>query len=67
MEDEIHFLMQCNKYETFRKKMFDSINATDIVLGTDTERNFIKPMTCSDRNILKAIAIATFLHACDIT
>ena len=50
IEDEIHILMQCNKYETFRKKMFDSINATDSVLGTDHERNFIKLMTCSDRN-----------------
>ena len=65
IEDEIHFLMQCNKYETLRKKMFDSINATDIVPGTDHERNFTKLMTSSDRNIFKAIA--TFVHACDIT
>ena len=57
MEDEIHFSMQCNKYDTLRKKMFDSLNATDIILGSDHESNFIKlNMTCSDKNVLKAIA-----------
>ena len=57
--------MQCNRYDTFRKKMFDSINATDIVLGSDHENNFIKLMTCSDKNIIKAIA--TFVNDCDTT
>ena len=34
------------------------------VLG-DHERNFIKLLTCSDRNMLKAIA--SFVSDCDIT
>ena len=63
IEDEIHFLMLCNKYDTLKKKMFDSTNAT--VLGSDHKSNFIKLMTCSERNIFKAIA--TFVHDCDIT
>ena len=55
IEDEIHFLMQYNRYDTLRKKMFDSLNATDIVLGSDHESNFIKlNMTCSDKNVLIA-------------
>ena len=65
IEDEIHFLMLCYKYDTLRKKMFDSINATDIVLGSVHESNFTKLMACSDRYIFKAIA--TFVHDCDIT
>ena len=65
IEDEIHFLMKCIIYETLRNKMFDSINATNIVLGSDQESNSIKLMTCSDRNIFKDIA--TFVHDCDIT
>ena len=64
-ENEIHCLMQCNKYDTLRKKMFESLNATDIVLGNDHESNFINFMTCSDKNVLKAIA--TFVQDCDIT
>ena len=44
------------------RKIFYSINATNIVLGNDLESNFIKFMTCSDRNIFKA-----FVHDCDIT
>ena len=57
--------MQCNKNDTLRKKMLDSLNATDIVLGSDHESNFIKRMTCSDKNVLKVIA--TFVQDCDIT
>ena len=63
IEDEIHFLMQCNKYDTLRKNIFDSINATDIVLGSDHESFFIKLLACSDSNIFKA----TFVHDYYIT
>ena len=45
--------------------MFDILNATDIVLGSDHESNFIKLMTCSDKNVLKAKA--TFVQDSDIT
>ena len=65
IENEIHCLMQCNKYDTLRKEMFDSLNVTDTVLGSDHESNFIKLMTCSDKTVLKAIA--TFVQDCDIT
>ena len=65
IENEIHCLMQCNKYDTLRKKIFDSLNATDIVLGSDHGSNFIKLMACSDKNGLKFIA--TFVQDCDIT
>ena len=65
IENEIHCLMQCNKYDKLRKKMFDSLNVNDIVLGSDHESNFIKLMTCPDKNVFKAIA--PFVQDCDIT
>ena len=55
VENEIHFLCKCNKYDTFRLKMLDNISATNIS-PLDHERTFIKLMTSSDINIIKAIA-----------
>ena len=65
IENEIHFLCKCNKYNSLRKKMFDSINAIDVVHDSDNEHTFINLMTSSDKNITKALA--TFVQDCEIT
>ena len=46
--------------------MFDSINAImiDVVRGIDKEHTFINLITCSDKNITKALA--TFVQVCEI-
>ena len=41
VENEIHFLCECEIYETLRLKMFDSINDSDFVLGIDHKEIFI--------------------------
>ena len=41
IENEIHFLCKCNKYVSLRKKMFDSINAIDVVHDSNNEHTFI--------------------------
>ena len=64
VENEIHFLCECNKYDTFRLKMLDNKSASNIS-PLDHERTFIKLMTSSDINIIKAIA--NFVHECQIT
>ena len=53
VDNEVHFLCECNKYDAMRKKMFDNINVTDIVRGIDHENIFINVMSNSDRNITK--------------
>ena len=65
VDNEVHFLCECNKYDAMRKKMFDNIIVTDIVQGIDHENTFIKLMSNSDKNITKAIA--NFVHDCGIT
>ena len=65
IENEIHFLCKCNKYNSLRKKMFDSINTIDVVHDSDNEHTFINLMTSSDKNITKALA--TFVQDCEIT
>lgn len=65
VENEIHFLCECNKYDGLRQKMFDNMNAIDIVLGTNHEDTFIKLMTSTDTKITRAIA--NFVHDCEIT
>ena len=64
VENEIHFLCECNKYDIFRLKMLDNISASNIS-PLDHERTFIKLMTSSDINIIKAIA--NFVHECQTT
>ena len=65
IENEIHFLCECHKYNTLRMKMFDSIDHVDFVRGIGIHNTFIKLMTSSDINITKAVA--TFIHDCEIT
>ena len=65
IENEIHFLCKCNKYNSLRRKMFDSINAIDVVHDSDNEHTFINLMTSSNKNITKALA--TFVQDCEIT
>ena len=65
IENEIHFLCKCNKYDSLRKKMFDSINDIAVIPGDDDMHTFINFMTCSDKNIIKALA--TFVQDCEIT
>ena len=35
VENKIHFLGECKKYDQLRLEMFDSINDSDFVLGID--------------------------------
>ena len=65
VENEVHFLCECSKYDTQRQILFDNMNSSDIALGTDNESMFIRIMTSSDRDINKFIA--TFIHDCGIT
>ena len=65
VENEVHFLCECSKYDTQRQILFDNMNSSDIALGTDNESIFIRIMTSSDRDINKFIA--TFIHDCGIT
>ena len=65
IENEIHFLCKCNKYDSLRKKMFDSINAIDAIRGIDDMHTFINLIKCSDKNIIKSLA--TFVQDCEIT
>ena len=61
----MHFLCECHKYDTLRMKMFGIIDRIDFVRGIDIKNTFIKLMTSSDMNIIKAVA--TFIHDCEIS
>ena len=67
IENEIHFLWQCKKYDTLRLKMFDRINDSNLVPSIDYKDTFtcISLMASTDKCINKVVA--NFIHDCQIT
>ncbi|MEW8545934.1 MAG: reverse transcriptase family protein, partial [Candidatus Thiodiazotropha sp.] len=64
IENEVHFLCQCNKYNVLRSKMFDSIKDISFTACTTSEETFMSIMTSKDIRIVKAVA--TFIRDCQI-
>ena len=46
IEDEIHFLFECKKYEDIRKDMFKTINDTNLVLGNSLKEKLTSFLNC---------------------
>ena len=60
IEDEIHFLTECELYETVRRKLYKDHNITST--NKDTKEIFIDCMKRNDK--LYILDIANFVTAC---
>ena len=60
IEDEIHFLTECELYETVRRKLYKDHNITST--NKDTKEIFIDCMKRNDK--LYILDIASFVTAC---
>lgn len=56
VENEIHFLCSCKKYDGLRSKMINTIKDNNSLLNRDEEKTFITLMTSTDNCIIKAVA-----------
>lgn len=65
VEDEVHFLCQCRKYDTLRKTMFESIYGNNCSSSTDSDAVFYDLMTSQNTNTLKAVG--KFIRDCSVT
>jgi hypothetical protein len=63
LENEIHFLTECKKFDTLRKELYDSINevSTNFMELENTEK-FIYMLSTCDENIIRKIG--KFLFEC---
>ena len=60
IDDEVHFLTECNKCDKLRKDIFDSLRASHpFTLRLDNKKTFIELMT-SNLNVL--VATGKFIH-----
>lgn len=64
IEDEVHFLCHCKKYEASRLQMFDTIKTTDFKPSSDHTETFLGLMKSADLSIIKAVA--NFIQECQI-
>ena len=65
VEDEVHFLCQCHKYENQRKTLYDSLKDSNILLSLDSSRTFFELMTNDNKIVMKAVG--KFIKECSVT
>ena len=65
IEDEMHFLCQCQKYESQRKILYDNLKDTNTFPSIDLTKTFLDFMTNDDNNVIKAVS--KYIQDCSIT
>ena len=65
IEDEFHFMFECQKYKLFRDDLMNVIKDSSIILTDNNIDNLIKVLRTS--NILVLKAIGNYLEQCHVT
>ena len=65
LEDEVHFLCQCSKYNAHKLILYGNLKEFNFLVDNNPTKTFINLMTCTDMRIIKAICI--YIKACHIT
>lgn len=65
VEDEVHFMCQCQKYSSQRKTLYDSLKHSNISICLDSYKTFIELMTNDKKDV--TIAIGKYIKECCIT
>lgn len=64
IEDEVHFLCHCKKYEVARLQLFETIKTTHFTTRSDHTDVFLGLMKSEDISVIKAVA--KFIQECEI-
>ena len=64
-EDEMHFLCQCQEYESQRKLLYDNLKDTNTFPSIDPTKTFLDLMTNDDKNLIKAVG--KYIQDCSVT
>ena len=65
IEDEVHFLCQCQKYENQRKLLYDKLTDFKIISRIDPNKTFLSLMKNRDKHVMNAVG--KFIQECNIT
>lgn len=65
IEDEVHFLCECQKYENQRKILFDKLTDFKTISRTDPDKTFLSLMTNCDKHVMNAVG--KYIQECNIT
>ena len=65
IEDEMHFLCQCQKCESQRKISDDNLKDTNTFPSTDPTKIFLDLMTNDDKNVIKDVG--EYIEHCSFT
>lgn len=65
IEDEVHVLCQCNKYQMSRNQMYQIILDKKINMKRANKEIFIDILTSSDSDVLKAVGL--FVFTCNVS
>lgn len=65
IEDEVHVLCQCNKYQMSRNQMYQIILDKKINMKRTNKEIFIDILTSSDSDVLKAVGL--FVFTCNVS
>ena len=65
IEDEFHFMFECQKYKLFRDDLMKVIKDSNMILTDDNKYNLIIVLQTS--NILVLKAIGHYLEQCHVT
>lgn len=64
IEDEIHFLCQCQNYENQRKILYDNLKDTRTSPSIDPAKTFLDLMTNCDKHVINAVG--KYIQECNI-
>ena len=65
IEDEVHFLCQCQKYENQSKILYDKLTDFKTISRIDQDELFISLMTNCNRFVMNAVG--KYIQECNIT
>ena len=64
IEDEVHFLVKCRKYENQRSLLYDNLMDKQTISVNDPDKTFINLMTNKDTDVIKAVG--KYINECNI-
>ena len=65
IEDEFHFMFECEKYRVYRNNLFEVIKESDIILSDCNRENLVILLQTTNMIILKAIG--NYLEQCQVS
>ena len=65
IEDEIHFICKCKKYENERTFLYDNLSDMQIISTEDHKKTFLNLLTNSNKYVLHAVG--KYIQDCNVT